>query len=102
MRRKIALLLAFAMIVTLLPVTATANQTPWGWASRTGMLAEPAGPAANVRDWGGGVLVGRERIVQRVRNVPTRTDGLSNLDIAPQGNMRNIFVDAGYFHGRTD
>jgi hypothetical protein len=114
MKRKIALLLAFVMVLTMLPMSVVANPGTLGWASRTGMLAEPAGPSANVRHWGAGVLVGHVNQVGNVLGAP-RGLGVESSNIinysrghnhpeglspAPQGNLRHIIVDAGYFQGR--
>jgi len=103
MKRKIALLLAFAMVLSILPmnmmsVSAFFPGAVLGGGTRTGMIAEPAGPARNVRHWGSGVAVGRQWIVNWM--TPPNNPLSSPIAAAPQGNLRHILVDAAYFGGR--
>jgi len=109
MRRKIALLLAFVMMFSLLPMAVGASTTGiTPTANRTGSLWEGGGPANNVRHWNNavgaqvqlatprpdaGVIVAREEIV---RAYIARNPAVA---AAPGGNLRHIMVSADYFVG---
>ena len=98
MKKKFALLLAFAMILSIVPTSSFAQVPIWGWAHRTGTMWEAAGPAANVRHWAPGVLVGREAQVNAVVNNAANVDSQGRRFIpAPGGNMRHIIAGADYF-----
>ncbi|MCL1989006.1 MAG: copper amine oxidase N-terminal domain-containing protein [Firmicutes bacterium] len=115
MRRKIALLLAFVMTFSLLPMAVGATSTGIiAAANRTGSLFESGGPANNVRDWGNGVIVAREDIVRTFTQPtfsydvsvpagaqPVSIDGGINTNLAPApgGNLRHIMVASDYFVG---
>ena len=58
MKRKIALLLAFVMVLSLLPMTVSANAPAFAALNSTGALIQGQGPATNVRHWDDGVIIG--------------------------------------------
>ncbi|MCL2422037.1 MAG: hypothetical protein FWD03_09285, partial [Defluviitaleaceae bacterium] len=96
MKKKLSLLLAFIMLISILPINAFAQ--PWTWTHRTGALWEAAGPAANIRHWAPGVLVGRESTVNAVANHSSNVDSQGRRFIpAPGGNLRHVVVSADYF-----
>jgi len=97
MKKKFALLLAFTMLLSLLPTNAFA-QVPWFMGHRTGMLWESQGPATNVRHWTPGVLVGRPQYVAEVAADPLNVDSQGRtFATAPGGNLRHIVAGAEYF-----
>jgi len=113
LKRKIALLLAFAMMITMLPVSVAAN--PFQLGSATGMLWD-ASPASNVRHLfdaenyvRGGTVVAEQGRMSDFENFfnPGGHGDFSGLTAsafreAPGGPLRRIGVAADYFRGRGE
>jgi len=97
MKRKIALLLAFTMILSTLPLSVAGNW--WGTGNRTGTMWEQTGPTANLRHWGDGVLVTSD-LPGRAAQFTGSTN--RNLAPAPGGVHRHIGVALDYFRGREN
>ena len=98
MRSKIALLLAFTFMLSIIPTNAFAQTWGGPWGNRTGILWESGGPATNVRHWAPGVLVGRHDAITAVANHPDNVDSQGRRFIATAGgNMRHIVAVSDYF-----
>jgi len=119
MKRKIALLLAFTLILSVLPMSVAANPGgQWAAGQRTGMRVQP-NPATNVRHQLRGTLVGRTEAIQAWfqtagtfhygygydRQAAGHSGGHArneaNFVWAPGGPSTHIYASADYFIHHT-
>jgi len=103
MRKTIALSLAFAMILSVLPMNAFASSNVNEGQPSGSLWERSLGPATNVRNLGGGTVVASQKTMNAVSLEGYNVDHewKTTFVAAPGNNLRSILASADYFAGRT-